>query len=114
MESSIAKISGHAEIRTAAEGSISLRADQDAYEELNKNLALQKHVIKAYAVWALPKAPSAVGRVVGYLLNDWQVSGVLTAGSANHVNNDQPGSRYDLTYNSPDRLFYVARLLSYP
>ena len=24
---------------------------------------------------------------------------MLTAGSANHVNNDQPGGRYDLTYN---------------
>jgi hypothetical protein len=86
----------------AADGTISLRADQEAYEELNKNLALQKHVIKAYAVWALPKAPDAVGRIGGYLLNDWQISGVLTAGSANHVNNDQPGGRYDLTYNYQD------------
>ena len=41
----------------------------------------------------------ALGRVGGYLLNDWQISGVLTAGSANHVNNDQAGGRYDLTYN---------------
>ena len=47
----------------------------------------------------LPNAPSALGRVGGYILNDWQLSGVLTAGSANHDNNDQPGGRYDLTYN---------------
>ena len=83
----------------APDGSISLRADQAQYEELNKNLALQRHVIKAHAVWALPNAPDRVGRIGGYLLNDWQLSGVLTAGSANHVNNDQPGGRYDLTYN---------------
>jgi hypothetical protein len=86
----------------AADGTISLRDDQAAYEELNKDLALQRHVIKSYAVWALPNAPQAVGRIAGYLLNDWQLSGVLTAGSANHVNNDQPGGRYDLTYNYQD------------
>ena len=86
----------------AADGTISLRADQEEYEELNKNLALQKHVLKAYAVWALPNAPSVVGRVGGYILNDWQISGVLTAGSANHVNTDQVGGRYDLTYNYQD------------
>src|SRR5438105_4410575 len=38
----------------AADGTISLRADQAQYEKLNENLALQRHVIKGYAVWDLP------------------------------------------------------------
>jgi hypothetical protein len=82
-----------------ADGSIRLRADQTEYEKLNEDLALQRHVIKAYASWQLPNAPSGLGRVGEYVLNDWQLSGVLTAGSAAHVNNDQPGGRYDITYN---------------
>ena len=40
-----------------ANGNISMRADQAEYEKLNENLALQRHVIKSYAVWDLPDAP---------------------------------------------------------
>ena len=81
----------------AADGTISLRADQAQYEKLNENLALQRHVIKGYAVWELPKAPSALGRAGEIVLNDWQISGVLTAGSANNQTN-QTNGRYDLNY----------------
>ena len=38
----------------AADGTISLRADQAQYEELYKDLNLQRHVVKANAVWDLP------------------------------------------------------------
>ena len=69
-------------LQHAADGTISLRADQAEYEKLNENLALQRHVIKSYAVWDLPDAPASFGRIGRYLLNDWQLSGVLTAGSA--------------------------------
>ena len=100
-----------------ADGSIRLRADQAEYEKMFENLALQRHVIKAYASWETPNAPSALGRIGGYILNDWQLSGVLTAGSANHDNNNQPGGRYDLTYNyenqgtntEPDRFSRLCR-----
>jgi hypothetical protein len=105
-------------IQHAADGTMSLRADQEAYEKLNENLAMQRHVIKGHAIWDLPGV-SALGRVGEWVLNDWQLSGVLTAGSANHTG-DQNGGRYDLTYNyennganvnltgSPD---YAARIL---
>ena len=43
---------------------------------------------QANAVWALPKAPW--GHVVGAVLNDWMLAGVLTAGSA---------PAYDLGYS---------------
>jgi hypothetical protein len=80
-----------------ANGNITMRADQAEYEKLNENLALQRHVIKSYAVWDLPDAPASAGKVVEYLLNDWQISGVLTAGSAYQAGN-QANGRYDLTY----------------
>jgi len=111
-------------LQHAPDGTVSVRADQAAYEELNKNLALQRHVIKANAVWDLPDLSvngNGGRRVLGYVLNDWQLSGVLTAGSANNAAN-QANGRYDLTYTyqnnggnvnltgSPDyaaRIFYV-------
>lgn len=88
-------------LQHAPDGTISIRADQAEYEKLNENLALQRHVIKGYAVWDLPNAPSGWGRPGRYLLNDWQISGVLTAGSAYQPTvgtNNQTNGRYDLTY----------------
>jgi len=97
-------------LQHAADGTISVRPDQAAYEQLNENLAMQRHVIKAFAVWNIPNAPSKVGQVAKAILSDWQLSSVLTAGSAY-----QPGAiqangaaqgnptnaangRYDITY----------------
>jgi hypothetical protein len=97
-------------LQHAADGTISVRSDQAQYEALNENLALQRHVIKAFAVWNIPDVPSSWGSVSKAILNDWQLSGVLTAGSA-----FQPGAlqangatqanaagdangRYDITY----------------
>lgn len=74
-----------------ADGSISIRADQAEYEELNENLGpdFRPHYLKANAVWSLPRVPSSFGRVVGAVLNDWQIASVLTAGS---------GTAYDLNF----------------
>ena len=88
-------------LQHAADGTISVRPDQAAYEQLNENLALQRHVIKSYAVWSIPSTPSSFGTVAKYVLDDWQLSGVLTAGSAAQPltgANNQSNGRYDLTY----------------
>ena len=82
-------------LQHAADGTISLRADQAAYEELNKDLPnFQRHVLKANAVWDMPDlATSGAGaatKALGYIINDWQVSGVLTANSA---------QKYDLGFS---------------
>src|SRR5207253_3616900 len=69
-------------LQHAPDGTISVRPDQAAYEKLNENLALQRHVIKSFAVWDLPNAPASFGQIGRAVLNDWQISGVLTAGSA--------------------------------
>jgi hypothetical protein len=73
-----------------SDGSFSLRADQAEYEELNKELDRRPHYLKANAVWDLPNAPSRFGNVIGAVLNDWQIAGVLTAGS---------GTAYDLSFS---------------
>jgi len=97
-------------IQHAADGTITVRSDQAQYEKLFENLALQRHVIKSFAVWNIPDVPSNWGSAAKWILNDWQLSGVLTAGSA-----FQPGAlqangatqanaagdangRYDITY----------------
>jgi hypothetical protein len=97
-------------LQHAADGTILVRPDQEQYEKLLENLALQRHVIKGFAVWDLPKVPSNFGKVGAWLLNDWQISGVLTAGSAfrpgalqanNTTQTNPTGSengRYDITY----------------
>ena len=74
-----------------ADGSITVRDDQAEYEELNKQLNLQRHLIKTNWVWSLPKVPtdSAGMKVVGAVVNDWQLSGIFTLTS---------GNRYDLGF----------------
>jgi hypothetical protein len=96
-------------LQHAADGTISIRSDQADYEKLNENLAMQRHVIKAYAVWDLPN-PSRFGSAGRVLLSDWQLSGVLTAGSAYQPGAQQANGtaqanpagdvngRYDITY----------------
>jgi hypothetical protein len=66
----------------APDGTATLRADQADYEELLGTLDRRPHTIKANGVWSLPHAPSSFGKVGGFILNDWQLAGVLTAGSA--------------------------------
>ncbi len=79
-------------LQHAPDGTFSIRADQAEYEELNKMLGLRRHFLKANAVWDLPDISASSGRLraVGLVLNNWQLSGVLTAGS---------GPRYPLTYS---------------
>jgi hypothetical protein len=73
------------------DGSYSVRADQAQYETLMKDMGNRPHTLKVNAVWALPKlsTDSPALKALGYVVNDWQLSGVLTAGSA---------AKYDATF----------------
>jgi hypothetical protein len=66
-----------------SDGSFSIRADQATQDELMKDLGLQRHIIKGNMVWDLPKMSPGDGaqRVLAALVNDWQLSGILTAGT---------------------------------
>ncbi|MEO8483144.1 MAG: carboxypeptidase-like regulatory domain-containing protein [Acidobacteriota bacterium] len=74
-----------------ADGTYSVRADQAQYEAQNKNLDNRRHTLKANWVWDLPDVRSENGalRALGFVVNDWQLSGILTTGSNGH---------YDLSY----------------
>jgi hypothetical protein len=97
-----------------ASGAISVRPDQADYEKLNENLDLRPNIIKANGLWDIPKlhgSDAGAMKALGYVLNDWQISGVLTMGSAaaydlgfTYTNN---GGNVNLT-GSPD---YGARIV---
>jgi Carboxypeptidase regulatory-like domain/TonB-dependent Receptor Plug Domain len=78
-------------LQHAPDGTISLRADQAQYEDMFSDLGLQRHVFKANAVWDMPDMAASSGskKVVGYIVNDWQLSGVYTANT---------GTPYDLAF----------------
>jgi hypothetical protein len=77
-----------------ADGSISVRADQGDYEKLNENLDLRPNIINANALYDIPALPGSKDggamKALGYVLNDWQISGLLRMGSA---------AAYDLGFN---------------
>jgi hypothetical protein len=88
----------------AADGTISLRADQAQYEKLNETLDVRPHLLKANGIWNSPGIVSK-GAVLRELTRDWQISAVLTAASGaayspgySYQNN---GSNVNIT-GSPD------------
>ena len=66
-----------------ASGTISDDPNQAALDRILNSNGRRPHIIKANATWNLPNVNASTGgwKVIGALLNDWQVSGVLTAGS---------------------------------
>ena len=96
-----------------ADGSVSVRPDQAQYEDLLSNLNLQRHLVKANWVWSLPKLPgdNAALKAIGYVVNDWQLSGIYTGSSGNRYDlgfsYNTAGSSVNLT-GSPD---YGARII---
>jgi hypothetical protein len=79
-------------IEHRADGTVGLRADQGAWEELMKEQGTPKHIFKGNFVWDLPDlhASATAAKIVGYIVNDWQLSGVWSA---------QTGSAYSIGYS---------------
>ena len=80
-------------LQHASDGTWSIREDQAAYEEQNRNAGNVRHVIKGNFVYDLPDLgprDSMAGQVVRAVINDWQLSGILTAGS---------GDRYGIGFS---------------
>ena len=72
----------------AADGTISLRPDEQAYEDLNSTLDRRPHYLKVNSTWS-PSGFTGSGGFLHQLTKDWQVSGILTATS---------GTAYDVGY----------------
>ncbi len=93
------------------DGSLSIRADQAEADALFQTDPT-RHTLKANFVWDLPdlKSDQSALRVIGYLINDWQFSGVWTASTGNSytvgANYQSGGASINLT-GSPD---YGARV----
>jgi hypothetical protein len=67
-------------IQHAADGSYSYRSDQDKADEMLAAVIPNKHIFKGNFVWDLPdlKSSDTALKVVGLIINDWQLSGVWT------------------------------------
>jgi hypothetical protein len=69
-------------LQHAADGSFSIRADQAEQDELMKQMPLRRHTIKGSFVWDMPDLDRSGGlKALSYVTNDWQLSGIFTAGS---------------------------------
>ena len=79
-------------LQHAADGSYSVRADQDQAQELLGEVIPIKHHFKGNFVWDLPdlRKDGAALKTLGLLINDWQLSGVWTATT---------GSAYSAVYS---------------
>jgi hypothetical protein len=73
-----------------ADGTITTRADQAIADDLLGDNHPQAHIMRAQFVWTLPRlsSSSALIRAVGYVVNDWSLSGIWSGatGSAYAVN----------------------------
>ena len=74
-----------------ADGTIGLRPEQDAVDEVLSNAGIRRHLIKGNFVWNIPNVTprGTASQVLGAIANDWQISGVFSAGS---------GAPYDATF----------------
>ena len=66
-----------------ADGTYDIRQDQAAQDELLKDQGLQRHIIKGNMVLDFPDVSATGGArsVLAAVVNDWQLSGILTAGT---------------------------------
>ena len=110
------KASADARIEHRADGTFGVRADQSKADELLGNQNPTAHFMKASFVWLLPRLDgnSSFTRAVGYIVNDWSLSGVWSG---------RTGTSYDTTFSyqsgggnlaltgSPD---YAARVILRP
>ena len=97
----------------AADATIALRDDWDEFVELNKDQGLVKHRVKANFVWDLPDlraGSNVLTRTGAAVLNDWQLSGIVSLDSGTPYSVDfsyqSGGGSVNLT-GSPD---YPARV----
>lgn len=85
-----------ARLQHNADGSFSYRSDQAEADRLLGNNNPIPHAMRANFVWDLPDLPSerAGLRALGYLLNDWQLSGIWSGARVANFGASNPTSAY--------------------
>jgi hypothetical protein len=85
-------------LQHAADGSFTVRTDQDEADALLGDNNPQRHIMKGNFIWDLPKLAggSPARRVVGLVINDWQLAGIWTAATASAFLPN--GNRYTIGY----------------
>jgi hypothetical protein len=76
----------------AADGTFKIRDDQATAEELFADQNLTRHIVQSTFIWDLPdvRGAGAWSRVIGGIVNDWQLSGIFKVDS---------GGPYDVSYS---------------
>jgi hypothetical protein len=64
-----------------SDGTYSVRADQAQLEALMNDIGNRPHTVRLNAVWDMPNL-KAGPKALQYIVNDWQIAGVESAGSA--------------------------------
>jgi hypothetical protein len=74
-----------ARLQHSPDGSYLLRSDQAEADRLFGRTIDRRHLLKAHFVWDLPDLQSTQSgwRAVGWLVNDWQLSGIWTGMTGN-------------------------------
>jgi hypothetical protein len=87
----------------AADGTITLRSDEQQYEDLMSTLDRRPHFLKANVVWLSPGVKGNV--VLNQITKDWQIASVITAASGGAFtpgySYNSAGSNVNIT-GSPD------------
>jgi len=73
-----------ARLQHNSDGTYSFRADQADAQELLGNNNPQTHIMRGNFIWDLPdvKSSQSVWKVVGAIVNDWQLSGIWAGSTA--------------------------------
>jgi len=94
---------GAARLQHAADGSWSERDDEAKAWDMLNTFIPNSHILKGNFVWDLPDlhATGSAWKAVGYVVNDWQLSGVWTASTngPTATNNGGSAGRYSVGYS---------------
>jgi hypothetical protein len=89
-----------ARLQHNADGTFALRDDQQKADDMLTAVIPNKHIIKGNFVWDLPdfQGSTAGSKALGWVINDWQLSGVWTASTGGTTTGTGFGA-YNIAYS---------------
>ena len=88
-----------------ADGTFSFRDDQQQADDLLNTFILNRHVMKGNFVWDMPDlhADGTALKVTGWIVNDWQLSGVWTGSTDGTTPTTTGAGAYSIGYTYTSR-----------